>query len=1185
VYLEGITIHGFKSFAKKTQIAFNDGITAVVGPNGCGKSNIVDAIRWVLGEQKAGIIRSERMENVIFNGAKTMKPLGMAEVSLKIHNTKNILPIEYSEVVITRRLFRSTESQYLLNNSPCRLKDIQDLFMDTGMGPNAYSIIELSMIETILNGKAEERRKIIEEAAGVTKYKLRRKAAFRKLEATEADLVRVSDIISEVEKTVASLQRQVRKARRYQEFSDEVKEIEILLATHQYSKILRQLEPLVQNLKQTQSTRVALSTKFDEQEAEIEESRRQLLDLEKRLSAEQKDLNLLALQIQKKEETILVARERRKALETAKERLHREKDEIRVRLEKNHTEVTTSKENLQQLFEKIQLAENDYQEKNAALNKIEVQIQDKNDSLKMLESQRLRAVEGLTDSKKEEERIKTQIENIEERAKAIDTQLSEYELLAKIRADKIAKIEERLADAEATVRRKTHDKKKILQDLEALTQKKETLKEQILQRKSEIQTLKERIDLLKKFLESYEDHPEGVQHLIREGHLNGGYKGTIAEILSVDEAYRQAIETALGEAAVSLVVEQTDQALHCIEVLKSGEKGSVTFFPLDKVHETNGVNAKDLDPAKNEGMIDWAYNLVKCPRDYKALVRSLLHDFIVVEDLQTAKKYSDSIRKGRINLITLNGEVISTWGPIKGGAKPNQGGIVGRKELVEKLEEKLARVRRQLTEDEQQLLSLDQACKDTFDRQQGLTAELKTLENKAADLAMQQAQLNFESKKDAEVIERLSREKEVQRESKQQLQERFQAISPSLDDLAENKIKFEAEHKQLSQELRRLEEEVKEFREIEQNSRMNLVNLKSEERHLQENISKLMEQGRELQKMQVRILEEIETAGQEHTELEKAIEENKKAIEVDFETHQALEAKVQKLEQQYFGEKEALEAREKQVRAIREQRDTVLESFHSMELEVSDLKHKADTLKERIKEEYAVEITRREIDEALDEELYQEKINTLKGKLDAMGPVNLLALKEYDKEKSRLEFLQAQKNDLIEAENNLNETIRVINKTARDRFMGVFEEIRKNFIQVFTGFFENGQADLKLDNPDDPLESDIIIAADPKGRKISALTLLSGGEKTLTAISLLFAIYLVKPSPFCILDEVDAPLDDANIGRFVRAIRKFSENTQFVVVTHNKLTMKAADSLYGITMQEEGVSKVVSVNFEEAELN
>lgn len=1185
MYLESLDIHGFKSFAKKTRFAFNEGITAIVGPNGCGKSNIVDAIRWVLGEQKAGVIRSERMENVIFNGAKTVKPLGMAEVSLTIHNTRNVLPIQYSEVVITRRLFRSLESQYLLNNTPCRLKDIQDLFMDTGMGPDAYSIIELSMVETILNGKPDERRRIFEEAAGVTKYKIRRKAAFRKLEATEADLLRVNDIISEIEKNVNSLQRQVRKARRYQEIRDSLKEREIQLATHQFSKIKQELEPLIARLNSTQDERVALAAKFDEKEAEIEESRMQLLQLEKALSAQQKELNELSLQIQKQEEAILVDRERRRALETAKIKLIRDKAEITDRLEKNKQQIVRAKEELQNLFEKIQVAENDYQEKNAELKSFEVRLEEKNNQLKGIENQRLRAVEGMTESKKDEERFKTQLENTEERLNAIARELEENDLLAKIRHDKITKLGERKTELAAKLQQLGEEQNSKQQTLEELQEAKEKSKESILNKRAEIQTLKERIQLLKKFIESYEDHPEGVQHLLLGGYLNGGCKGTVSEILNVKSTYRRAIETALGEAAVSLVVDATDQAMECIEILKSNEKGNVTFFPLDKFANGKGKKTQQIQWSPSEGVVDWAYNLVECQNDYRSMVRSLLSDYLVVENLRVAKEQAERLQAEEINLITLDGEIVSTWGLIKGGANgAAQTGIVGRKALVEELERDLKTAFQQLESDERQQNELEGRYKSQFDEEQELTKKIKALQPELTGVEVQIAQLEFEAKKESEARERLLKDQRSHQENKKTLEQRLQSVSPSLHDLEGEKFKFEANVQQISDELFELQQQVKEARAIAQDSRVKLVDLKGEERHLQEGISKLQEFGKELTGSILRIEQEMETSDKEYDELEKRIDINKQAIEVDFEKQHHLQTEVHKLEQKYLEGKENLEAREKLLKGIRNEKEQVSEELHSTELRVSELKLKAEKITDRIKDEYGIEIKQQPWDDAFDGDLAQEEIENSKQRLESMGPVNLLALKEYEKEKSRLDFLQNQKNDLLEAQSNLNKTITVINKTAREQFNEIFEKIQKNFTEVFKSFFQNGQATLKLAQNEDPLEAEVIIEADPKGRRISALSLLSGGEKTLTAISLLFSIYLVKPSPFCILDEVDAPLDDANIGRFVKAIREFSQNTQFIIVTHNKLTMRAADCLYGVTMQEEGVSKVVSVNFKDMEV-
>ncbi len=1185
MYLESLQINGFKSFAKKTKFIFNDGVTAIVGPNGCGKSNTVDAIRWVLGEQKAGTIRSEKMENVIFNGSQKSKSLGMAEVSLTIHNTRNVLPIEYSEVTITRRLFRSLESQYLLNNTPCRLKDILNLFMDTGMGPDAYSIIELGMIETILNGRAEERRRIIEEAAGVTKYKMRRKATFRKLEATEADLVRVNDIISEVEKTVASLQRQVGKAQRYQDLHQTLEENEVSFGEFQYSKIMIELEPLIQKLKETQNNRVALTTRFDEKEAEIEETRRKLLDSERYLSEQQKTLNLVSQKIHKKEEEILVGRERRKALEDAKVKLIRDKEESKGRFEKNAEEVTAATEQLQNMFESIQAAESDFQEKDAALTRVEARIQEKNEQLKSIEKQRLMAIEGLTDGKRDEERIKTQLENNSEQISKINRDLEENALLQKLRQEKIDKVFDRKSELDVTVKKLKIDLETVQIEKEQLVKAREQCKEQILKRRTELETLKERIELLKNFIESYEDHPEGVQHLLLDGRLSDGCKGTLAENLTVEQKYRRAVETAMGEASVSLIVTGSDKAFECIDILKSEKKGAVTFFPIDKFVQASQARPdhNDIDLTSAPGIVNWAFNLVNCEDEYQPIVKALLQDYLVVEDLQIASKYAERFADKRLNLITLNGEIVTTWGPIKGGAVESQSAIIGRKALVDELETKLKDTFGKLDEDENERQRIEKRYQKAFNTEQELSSRLKVENSRLTEVEVKAAQLDFEARKDDELRERLLKDRKEQLENQSALQDKFASISPSLNKLVDTKSKFEGELERLSDELMQMEEQVKEFRDIAQDSRVKLVDLKGEERHLQDNIARLQEYRKDLIESAGRIDGEIEAATGEHADINNRITSNKTAIQVDLDEHEALEAKVHELERSYRKAKEVLEEKEKLIKEVRGEREFVSETLHSMELRVSELRHNAEKIKDRIKEEYEIEISKKSIENELDVEKMSEEIARIKSRLHSMGPVNLLALKEYEKEKERFDFLVGQRDDLIEAENNLNETIRVINKTAREQFSEIFKEVQKNFVRVFTGFFPDGQASLSLENDSDPLEGDIIIEADPKGRRVSALTLLSGGEKTLTAISLLFAIYLVKPSPFCILDEVDAPLDDANIARFITAIREFATNTQFLIVTHNKLTMRAADSLYGVTMEEEGVSKVVSVNFKDME--
>ncbi len=822
------------------------------------------------------------------------------------------------------------------------------------------------------------------------------------------------------------------------------------------------------------------------------------------------------------------------------------------------------------------------------MKSFEVRIHDKYEQLKGFENQRLHAVEGLTESKQEEERIKTQLENLDERIKSISREVEESQLLEKIREGKIAKLDEKKANQKSELTKLKQQLEEVQDELIALGEAKEKAKEKILNKNGEAQALKERITLLKKFIESYEDHPEGVQHLLLHGHLNGGCKGTLAENLTVESTYRRAVETAIGEAAVSLIVDASDQALECIEVLKADEKGSVTFFPLDKFSAQNIKNdlrAQNDEILQAHGVLGWAHSLVQCKNEYRTIVQSLLRDFLIVEDLQTAKQQADKLRENRINLITLNGEVVSNWGPIKGGANgKSQAGVIGRKALVEELESKLKETWTQLEKEEKEQQEVESRHQKSFNKEQDLDKQVKAAEVKLTDLGIELAQLNFESRKDAEMRERLAKEGEAHEKNRKSLADKMQTVSPSLNNLLENKTQFEGALKQSSDELESLEQEIKEYRTVEQDSRVRLADLKSEERHLQNNIARLHEFDRELKGSFKRIDDEISAAVKEHEELEKNIEQNKGAIEADFDEHKILETEVHKLEQTFLENKEEVIKKEKFVKAVRDEKDVISETLHSMELRVTELKMNAEQIKERIKEEYGVTLKKGTLEEDFDDEGISERIHRQKDRLESMGPVNLLALKEYEKEKSRFDFLQTQKNDLIEAETNLNETIQVINKTAREQFSKTFEEIRENFIKVFQGFFENGQANLKLAPNADPLEAEIIIEAATKNKRATALTLLSGGEKALTAISILFAIYLVKPSPFCILDEVDAPLDDTNIGRFVKALRSFSEATQFLVVTHNKLTMRAADSLYGVTMEEEGVSKVVSVSFKDMDL-
>jgi len=1183
VYLAELQIQGFKSFAKRTKIVFNDGITAIVGPNGCGKSNIVDAIRWVLGEQKVGVLRGDKMENVIFNGAKTMKPLGMAEVSLTIENTRNVLPVHYSEVVVTRRLFRSGESQYLLNNTVCRLKDIQNLFMDTGMGPDAYSVIELSMVEEILNGRLEDRRRIFEEAAGVTKYKVRRRAAFRKLEATEADLARVNDIISEVEKNVNSLARQVRKARRYQKSLEELKEKELRYAGWRLEQIWSELEPLLQQRDELNSRRAQFSSVLASEESQIEELRLSELEMERTLAGKQRIFNEISQRIQKKEEAILVARERRRSLRENHERLVREVEELTERLATTEKQKAEAQTSLETLFSRIRDAETAFDEKQARLQAVEVKYRERRTRLQQLEARRLELVNEVSEMRNASERLKAQRDHLLQRMATLRRQTEESEMLERVRQEKLDALEQEKIDLEREIESLQHQFRQSERQIEQVRNELDEIRQALVQDKGRLQTLRERITLLQRFLENYEDHPEGVRYLLLEGGLNGSCLGTLADVIDVEPKYRRALETALGEAAVSLLVAQSDKAFEGIQALKQSEKGSVTFLPLERFRQNGNGASKGLDLSALQDVHGWAYDFVKTDSEYAAVVKALIGDTLIVSDLDAARRMARDLADRHLNFVTLEGELISTWGPIRGGNGHVESGVVGRRAHIDELNVELEAITHRRHEHERRRDELEAKLEELATRRAEAS---RTVEAKLHDLQeceVKLAQLRFEVGKGEEERELYRSEVARLEEELRELEGDAAAASPEMMALEERRAELDADYLSQVQAISELEAELESQRKIVRQAEVALVALKGEERNLQQEIRRAGQTMAEIQEAIGQRHQEIADIGREQEELDQRVEALRQELGAEFSRREEIEKEVSELEATYRAHKERVEERDRALRGVRQERDQASELLHQAELRIAELKMESENTRRHIREAYEIEVTRSSEPLDRDPEEMEREIEAVKNRLKGLGAVNMLALKEYEKEKERLDFLVSQRDDLLEAAGNLNETIRLINETARQKFMAVFDQVRENFVRVFQNFFPNGQATLRLADDEDPLEADIVIEASPKGRRLSSITLLSGGEKILTAISLLFAVYLVKPSPFCILDEVDAPLDDSNIGQFVQALRNFSRDTQFIVVTHNKLTMRAANTLYGITMEEEGISKVVSVQFEETE--
>jgi len=1180
VKLTELNLVGFKSFAKKTNILFNDGMTAIVGPNGCGKSNIVDAIRWVMGEQRTSALRSEKMDNVIFNGSGGAKAVGMAEVSLRIENTRNLLPVDYAEVLVTRRLFRSGESHYLINGNQVRLKDIMDLFMDTGLTGQSYSVIELPQVEKLLNGLPEERRRIFEEAAGITKFKQRRKLTFRKLEATEKDLVRVEDIMSEVDKTVRGLKRQVSKAERYQELAAELKRIEIRLAAFDYSHMADELEPLETTLHLSQNDREASAADLAGYDAAYEALRSQLLDLEKQLTDVQTRYNQSSREVQKFEERLLVNSERIRSLKESQERYQKE----RILLIDRQKELEQSADELnyesREAKQNLETARAEYTALNAEYQSIRSQVEAKRMEIKKAEAEVLLLTEEFSKKQNEGERLKATEEGLSQRVFQLEEDIKRFKQRSSELADELLRMRGQESDHLAKLEIEQQKLGQAINLAEESRSVLDRLNKLEMQDRNRIELLENNAEMVRKVMESYQDFPAGVRFLATFKSEHFVSEGAVANVVNVQQEHRTAISSALGEAATYLIVKDASAAYSGIGLLQQDRKGIVSFIPLEQLRPPVFAH-----PAVDDlGVIGWANQIVRCQERYKEVIDGLLGDYLVVQDMETANRLFDSLKQHRINMVTLAGEVLGYWGIIRGGIyNKRQSDIVGRQEELERFQVEIETLVQGSERRQIQITGKSAEEKQYREQVVEYTTTVKSIEQALGDVRLELGQREFEEVQLRDSLNQAVDEKNNLLSRVVELGQNLQLQNTDSATLQQRRAQLTQNSQLLENELRTLEGEQTLVGDRVQKLQVNVAKFQSEFEALQRQSDSLRQQITETKRMiDLRDQENVRAA----QEIDELTEVNEEYRERSTELHlqlDSLQKSIDQLREAQYETNVQADEKEKIIRAMRNKNQTLSDSVHQIELRVSELKMRMQTLAARIVEEYEYQLKRAPEEEGLDVESSRTLVSDLKERLKSIGPVNLLALKEYEQEKERLDFLESQRADLIKARNNLTETIDIINKTAREKFLETFERVQKNFTTVFRTFFEGGRASLVLREGNDPLEADIDIYAAPGGKKPASLQLLSGGEKSLTAVSLLFAIYLVKPSPFCIFDEVDAPLDDKNVQRFASALREFAKNTQFIVVTHNKLTMHAADQLYGVTMEEEGISKVVSVKFEAAE--
>ena len=1171
MYISDLNIHGFKSFARKDILKFGEGITAIVGPNGCGKTNIVDAIRWVLGEQKYSVLRSGKMEDVIFSGADTLKPLSVCEVSLTVHNNKGKLPLEYNDVEIGRRVFRSGDSEYFINRTPCRLKDIQDLFIDTGMGADAYSVIELKMIEQILSETTDDRKRMFEEAAGINKYKHQRKATLRKFEAVRTDLERVNDIIAEVESKVKALALQLKRFERHEKLSTELCQREIALAFVKIKEYEEAAAPFRKKIQDFKHLRESTATETSIHEKELDQ-------LKSVYQSQQQELDDLRSTIAKEEEVrdtaqrnVLVASEKRSGAEAAVERLNREKSTNKNRITQLNEHVADYEMETRELLPQIDDQLEIYKKEKTAFESIDKKYKQAQSDVDELQDKRWDEQRKLANQESLYKRTadmlgekENSLQTLQERESNLAQDLKEFEKNQLTNEKSIAALQKKRELQNLTVEKMSSAVKTLeLEEQEAIR------REHSLKTRHE--GLLNQLQFYEHLLESKEGYPSGVKYVL--DHLKDftAVHGICAELLDVDKKYQNVIENILGSTAGCLVADDRRTALKILQTLKDQKQGSAAILPLKEISVLRNKQGKI--PNSKLVMV-CAADVVKADKKYNVLVNALLGRVLIVTDLAAAIK--DKSLSGW-DLVDMDG-MFSGTNMILKQIKKSQG-LVGRKEQLQALAKQLKENENEQISVSSSLAKLTEQLQKALDEKQQAEKALNVLHEKVSSQESVILQQKIRNEQHAELMKTIASDIEETNAAIASLKASIIKLSPSAEKGERVISKLVEDLTKANDVLLEIRNKRDEFHKQVQDLRIEVLNLENQRDNLLFQKRTAEESAAELTKRQKEIDQEIKELEQFQKNLEKQVSADKQALQkasaVVTKRRSILDLKKETV-QETFNEIEVIQTK---IREEQHSRESLLEDLKSAELDIVEIDQQVKRVSERIKDRYDAMIPK---DLNVDENIFEleERIDKINRSIENIGPINMAVKDEHDAESERLELLEEQKADLIESEENLRETIQTIDREARKLFIETFDQIKVNFEKLFSMFFEGGKGSLTLIGDPDPLEADIAIHAQPPGKKNSSLRVLSAGEKSLTAIALLFSIYQYKPSPYCILDEVDAPLDDVNIRKFTKVLEAFADETQFIVVTHNKLTMEAANYLFGVTMEQKGVSKLVSVKFD-----
>ena len=1190
--LTKLEIKGFKSFGDKITINFNEGITAIVGPNGCGKSNVVDAIRWVLGEQSTRMLRSEKMDNVIFNGSKSRKAANLAEVSLSFDNTKNILPTDFSQVTLTRRLFRTGESEYRLNDVQCRLKDITDLFLDTGIGADSYSIIELKMIDEIITNKEGSRRNLFEEASGISKYKLRKKQTFSKLKDTEADLERVEDLLFEIEKNLKTLENQAKKTERYYRLKEQYKSLSVVLASFRIASFSESLGRIEEKEQIHRLEKSGIVTNIDTLEAFLQQQKLDSLTKEKNLSVQQKATNEYVSKIRAYESEKKLKNEQLKFQQDKEARLLDE-------LERDKNQLNHVLYNIKRLTEE-KLGEDEN------LGTVKVRVADLKEAVDELRERQMTArneVNELTainsrlqnqvyQAEKDLEILKIQQQALEQESQRNTEDATNKEAELSHFNEVVANLEVRVSNSEVAYNEKVEFENNLQQQIKAVEAEMSSLQEGIIREGRKLDAKQNEYNLTKSMVDNLEGFPESIRFLKKNTDWSKNAL-LFSDILFCREEFRVAIENYLEPVMNHYVVDSFNDAIKGINLLGNATQGRAQFFVLNSFrdHAAPGPAGEALNDAATRSIpapdglagATPALNVVEVDKRYQPLCDHLLKNVYLVDDGTEAALNNADLPAGLV-LIGKSGKFNKSKYTMAGGSVGLfEGKRIGRAKNLEALLKVVKLIDIELS-----------GFKTRFDELQQMLSSLKA-SGKAADIKQAAHELNL-----------LNTELVTVKARQEQYQEFIENSLNRKEDIARKIESLKAEELMLKPQLEDLKaqkqtqndllidkqlafNELNEYVSVQSNN-YNQENIRF---HQQQNkVSGLVKdlEYREVQQesLEVRIkqnngeLEKVKLAIQEN--LQQADNSDDDLIGM-YVQKEELEKATQQAEQEYYEWRGKISETENEITALRRKKDNAELIENELKDERNNLKIELNALKERLSVEFNVDINdlpEGGADGEENEPEIREKTDKLKKQLDEFGAINPLAVEAYNEMNERYSFIQAQKKDLSDAKASLLATIQEIDDTAREKFMSSFLAVRENFIRVFRSLFnEEDSCDLILADPEHPLESDIDIIAKPKGKRPLSINQLSGGEKTLTATAILFSLYLLKPAPFCIFDEVDAPLDDTNIDKFNNIIRKFSSESQFIIISHNKRTIASTDIIYGVTMVEQGISRVVPVDLRE----